>query len=140
MESQRAQKRFPRQFSALNSLFDFIAAFHSQYDGTDRDAREVELIVEELFTNFVRHNDGDREIAVELEHVDGSIRICIQDENVEEFDLTRVPEPDPAILLEDRRAGGMGILLVRRLAERVTYDYRDRTSTVTVVKRLRGHD
>ena len=136
MGSLSTQKRFPRDLAALDSLFGFIADFHAQCHVDDREAREIELITEELFTNLVRHNEGTRDIEVGLEHIGDSMRIRVRDEDVDEFDLTRAPEPDPAMPLEKRRAGGMGILLVRRLAENVSYDYRDRTSTITVVKRL----
>lgn len=136
MGSSCVEKRFPRDVAALESLFGFIAEFHSQSHVMDQDAREVELIAEELFTNFVRHNDGKQEIAVQLERIGDTVRIRIKDEDVEEFDPTQAPEPDQSTPIERRRAGGMGIVLVRRLAQDVSYDYHDRTSTVTVVKRL----
>lgn len=138
MEPHRVQKHFPRELSALPSLFGFIGDFHTRSFVTERDAREIELIAEELFTNFVRHAGGEHPILVQLERVDDTVHILVRDEGVDEFDLTRVPEPDPERPLEQRRAGGMGITLVRKLAERVSYDYADRTSTVTVVKRLTG--
>ncbi len=140
VESSSIKKYFPRDLSALESLFAFIAEFRAKHGVRGQDAREVELIIEELFTNFVRHNDGQHEISVELATVDETICIRITDEDVDEFDLTQVPEPDPERPLEDRRAGGMGILLVRKLSQKVSYDYHDRTSTVTILKRLTARE
>ena len=53
-----------------------------------------------------------------------------------DFDPNGAPEVDPATPILQRRAGGHGIHLVRRIADRIDYRRDARTNTITVTKRL----
>jgi anti-sigma regulatory factor (Ser/Thr protein kinase) len=45
-------------------------------------------------------------------------------------------EVDTSVPLEQRKVGGLGIHLVKRLVENLTYSYADRNSTITFSKTL----
>jgi anti-sigma regulatory factor (Ser/Thr protein kinase) len=114
----------------------FVREFLARH-GAARDATlDVELIVEELFTNVVRHaRVGTPEVALALDWRAPTLVLRLRDFEVEPFDVTRVPPPDLALPLAARRRGGLGLHLVRRIADRVEYAYRG-GNTVTVTKRL----
>lgn len=131
------ERRFLRDLGALEAIMAFVRDFLSQR-GASRDATlDVELIAEELFTNVVRHaRGGAREIALALDWRAPMLTLRLRDFGVERFDVTRVPAPDLSVPLDSRRPGGLGLHLVRRIADRVEYEYRDGNSSVTVTKRL----
>ncbi len=98
----------------------------------------LELAVEELFTNLVRHNaGGGDDVALDLEADGDLIRVRLTDREVEGFDPAAIDPLDPEAPLSQRRPGGMGVALVRGLFDDLTYEYRDRILTVTAVKRLK---
>jgi len=68
--------------------------------------------------------------------VQEGVEIGLTDFDVEPFDYSKAPEVNPQQLLAQRRSGGLGLHLVRKVADRISYDYVDRNSTVTIVKRL----
>jgi anti-sigma regulatory factor (Ser/Thr protein kinase) len=86
---------------------------------------------------MVKYNrDGKEDIEIGLGAQGAEITLTVRDYGVASFDPTTAPEVDPHMPDSDRRRGGLGIHLVRQMADRFQYDYADRNSTITVIKRL----
>jgi serine/threonine-protein kinase RsbW len=60
---------------------------------------------------------------VRLQALDGGVELTLIDHDVEPFDITRAPDVDIGKPIEEREPGGLGLHLVRRMADRVDYDY-----------------
>lgn len=130
-------RRFPRELAALERIHEWVADFVAGNRFPAEAAFDLDLLIEELFTNMVKYNRTGREdIEIGLAARDAVVTISVRDFNVESFDPTRAPEVDPEMPMEDRRRGGLGLHFVRQMADTLDYDYTDRNSTVTVTKRL----
>lgn len=130
------ERRFPRTIDSLGAIHQFVVDFLAGQGLGPDNAFDVDLVVEELFTNMVKYSrEGRQPIEVSLAHEDGVLRIVLRDFDVEPFDVTQAREVDVNRPIAERRAGGLGLHLVRRIADRIDYDYRDRVSTITVLKR-----
>jgi len=105
-------------------------------DLASADRSTVDFVLEELFTNSVKYGGKDGEIQVALECGRGEVRLTMTDFDTERFDLREAPEVDVDRPIHDRTPGGLGIHLIRKIADRIEYDYRDRVGTTTVFKRL----
>ena len=133
------QRFFPRRIDVLDDIFAFVAEFLAAAEIDRSAAFDLDFILEEMFTNMVKYNRGDaRPIGVELERLGDRVRIRLTDAGVAPFDPSRLPAADTSSPLAERRVGGLGVHLVRRMAESLTYEHRDGTNIVTVVKRLEG--
>ena len=131
------ERRFPRAVGSLDAIFAFVEEFIAARAIDPEHAYDVGLVIEELFTNMVRHSrDGRHEIAIGLDSDAVRITIVVRDFDVERWDITAAKPVDIGAPLAERRPGGLGIHFVKRIAEDLRYDYRDRTSTITVTKRL----
>ena len=132
-----AARRFPRSTAVLEEIFAFVAEFLAA-EGIDRErAFDLDLILEELFTNMVKYSrEGKDDVEIALAREGEGLRLTLRDFNVDRFDVTGAPDVDISRPISERRAGGLGLHLVRRIADRFEYDYRDRVSTITVWKRL----
>lgn len=131
------QQSFPRHISALPRIFEFLGRSLEPLGVERRERLEVELIIEELFTNLVKYNKGGKhDIPITLERRDRKLWIVLTDTDVDEFDVTRVPAVDTDEPLAHRKPGGLGLHLVRKMTESVSYEYERRTSRITVVKPL----
>lgn len=131
------EQRFGRTFGSLDAIFRFVEGFlDAEGIGTDQ-SFEIQLVIEELFTNMVKYSrDGHQDIAISLEREGPRLVICLRDFDVEPFDVTRVPTADVDQPITERTRGGLGLHLVRQVADDFRYDYRDRNSIITVIKRL----
>jgi anti-sigma regulatory factor (Ser/Thr protein kinase) len=132
-----AERDFRRHYESLESIFGFIDAF---FAGRPLDAElraPVSFIVEELFTNMVKYNPAARhDISVSLEHAPEQLTVRLVDTDVEPFDVTSAPLIDIDKPLEDRSIGGLGLHLVRNMADTLLYEYADRRSVITFTKSL----
>jgi len=128
------ERRFLRELDSLPSVHDFVRDFCRARGVDDDRAFEVDLVIEELFTNLVKHQRGREEIGLGLDGESGWVTITLTDRDVERFDPTTLPDDT------ERRnraliPGGRGIGLVKKLVDELRYDYRDRTGTITATKR-----
>ena len=119
-------------------MFTFIAEFLRAHDLDGKHAFELDLLAEELFTNFVKYGTGEGAIALALGLEPGAVVMRFRDFDAAPFDVTRpraLPADGP---LRERKAGGLGLHLVQRLADGLDYHHDGRVSTVTVRKRLQA--
>jgi serine/threonine-protein kinase RsbW len=134
-----ARRGFAREISSLDEIFEFLAEFVEGHEIDERTAFCINLVVEELFTNMVRHNrGGGDEIVIGLDRVDGRLSLELIDTDVESFDPDTIDAVPVAAGIEERRAGGLGIHLVRSLVDDLQYNYRtdERRMHISVVKTL----
>lgn len=84
---------------------------------------KIDLILEELLTNVINYaypqGEGDVEIGYSLE--DGKLKVSIRDWGCP-FDPFESKEPDTCRDLNERKVGGLGIYLVRKLVSELNYE------------------
>lgn len=98
----------------------------------------VDLAIEEIVTNCIHYGYSDGQehaIQITLTVADGTITVKIVDDG-DAFDPLAAPTPDFSIAIHNRTEGGLGIHLLRNLADRVLYERRDGTNEITLVKKL----
>jgi len=135
------QRSFKREMVALDDVFEFTSEFAGAHDLGERMSFVMNLAVEELFTNIVKcHRGGGAEVSVQLEISGDNLVVKIIEYEAEHFDVTRAIPVDVDKPLAERRVGGLGLHLVRSLVDEIAYDYKDRTASITLVKRLEGPD
>ncbi len=83
---------------------------------------EMELAVEEALVNICSYSypegQGDAEIVCKAD--DHDFVVEVMDSGIP-FDITELPDPDTTVDISQRRIGGLGILLIRRMANEVVY-------------------
>jgi anti-sigma regulatory factor (Ser/Thr protein kinase) len=130
------RRTFPRQVQALEEIFALAARFCASANVDASTRWLVDLTLEELFTNVLKHNPaGKGDVLIELDRQDDAVRIALTDFDADPFDPTKIETPDIDAPLEQRRPGGLGIHLVKQMADDMHYEYRDRVSKTIVTKR-----
>lgn len=131
------QREFKRHMESLEHVFDFLHTFMLQHKVDEETTQTMELVVEELFTNMVKYNPEAREdISITLDKSSNVLSICMVDPNSKPFDLTQKEDPKLDLPLKDRKPGGLGIYMVKKLTDSLDYQHHNGKSTITVTKRL----
>jgi serine/threonine-protein kinase RsbW len=131
------EKRFERQFDSLDPMFGFLTEAMSREGANEGVAFSVKLAVEELFTNMVKYNTGSGgEILLRIATRDDTLVVDIIDFDVDPFDPGSAREASVDDPIRQRQIGGLGLRLVRSVVDKITYEYKDRQMTVTLVKTL----
>ena len=136
MGESGARREFPRTLAAVSDVLDWVERFFEAARIPTDHRFGVQLGLEELFTNLVKYGAGAHPIEIELIQRNSLLLASLTDVDVEPFDPTAAPDADTTLSLDDRRPGGLGLHLVRRVVDRVDYTYENRRSRTTLVKRL----
>lgn len=130
-----------------NKLAD-IAQVHSDFKifGRERNIHETIvqrmcIIIDEVLTNIIKYSYEDSEthhieISYHYDEVKLSLRF-IDDGLV--FNPLLKDHPGHPIDLEDRPIGGVGILLMKSLADDIIYERRDSKNIVEVIKFIKSY-
>lgn len=134
------ERRFDRALSSLEQVFAFVETFITTAQADPGAAFPLNLAIEELFVNMVNYNAGGGDIDITLERERNKLLVTLHDSDSEQYDILRHNAPDVHAALEDREPGGLGIHLVKSLMDEVYYEYRDRQTTIRLVKMLPPND
>jgi serine/threonine-protein kinase RsbW len=122
----------------LDRLNEFLAAFWAS-NQLPKDAMfDLNVVLEEIFTNVVFHgyrDGGEHEIHVELALRDKMVSLTVEDEGIP-FNPLHAPAPDETASIEERSIGGLGIHLVRKLMDGVQYAREGNRNRLVVTKRI----
>ena len=125
-------------YPELSRLIHEVNECLQSRDLSDRTLYIVNLALEEMLTNILKHGYDDEKthfITVRL-HVSGSeIGIELEDDGCE-FNPLAMPAPDVGTPLEDSEPGGLGILLVRRMTDSLEYTREDGKNLLRIKVRL----
>jgi anti-sigma regulatory factor (Ser/Thr protein kinase) len=105
-------------------LIDWVERCCGEADiGSDLSFR-LALALDEAVTNVIGHAFAGQapphRIAVELDVTATSVVATVVDSG-RAFDPSAAPAPDISLPLEQRDPGGLGVLLIRRMVDRVEY-------------------
>jgi anti-sigma regulatory factor (Ser/Thr protein kinase) len=117
---------FPAKMGQLRTLRGFLEAFCAHAGLANEDCLRVNLVLEELFTNTVRHGyrgESDAPIWVTLSAAQGVLRVTYEDSAPPFNPYVGLPEFAPDATLRSRKIGGLGVLLTRKLANSRDYAY-----------------
>ncbi len=120
----RRETMFPARLSAVRDVRDFIESFCGMAGVARPPALRLNLILEELFTNTVRHGHGgdcDRPVWIVLEASVEAVTLTYLDcaPAFNPFCVVVQVALDGSI--EQRKVGGLGVLLATELTESTEY-------------------
>jgi anti-sigma regulatory factor (Ser/Thr protein kinase) len=97
--------------------------------------RKLSVVVEELVLNIVDYANSDY-LDVEIIRDEKSITLRFHDGGIP-FNPLEKEEPDFTIPLEDRKIGGLGIFMVTKYMDTVTYERTGDENILTVRKNVK---
>jgi serine/threonine-protein kinase RsbW len=122
-----------RSLDSLAVLVDMVREFLQSESLPEQVAFDIDLVLEELFTNIVRHGRGTGEIEVGLSHAPGEVHILLRTDEPSPLDPTAAPRANTDLPMEQRRPGGLGIHFVRQLSHAFRYEWNGGVGTTIVV-------
>lgn len=120
--SARTVLKLRNDLEEITRLSEQLEVFCEQHGVSMNTLMALNLSLEEAVTNVINYgfDGGDHVIDVELVVADGAVLATITDDGKEYNPLAR-QDPDVNAPLEERRIGGLGVLLVKKLMDEVTY-------------------
>ena len=117
---------FPARLAELRRLGGFLEGFCAARGIGREHCLRLNLVLEELFVNTVRHGhrgDCDAPVWVSVAAEPAAVRITYEDTAPPFNPYARLPAKSPDDTHEMREIGGLGVLLTRELAATRDYAY-----------------
>ncbi|WP_442974900.1 ATP-binding protein [Ruminococcus sp.] len=99
----------------------------------------IDIAVEELFVNIASYaygNGSGKAVVQVTVHEDPlSVEITFID-NGAPYDPLAKADPDTTLSLKERKKGGLGIFMVKKSMDNVSYEYKDGNNILTIKKNL----
>ncbi|MDQ2692541.1 MAG: ATP-binding protein [Chloroflexota bacterium] len=132
--------QFAAKFEFLDEIREFVGAIARKGGFSDKDVYNIQLATDEAASNIIEHAyehtpDGILDLSC---GVKGDVITIVLIDYGESFDPSEVPLPDLKADLSERKIGGLGIFLMRKLMDEVHYEPRsDKSNVLTMTKRKR---
>lgn len=117
---------FPSRLDALRDARGFLESFCEQAGVARQPCLKLNLVVEELFLNTVKHGHrggSDAPVWITLSTEPGGIRLTYEDHAAPFNPFAPGARELLEALSETRREGGLGVLLTHSLTHRSEYAY-----------------
>ena|SRR5215510_1788292 len=131
--------QFSANFEYLDEIRDFVGNVARAGGFGDKEIYNIQLAADEAASNIIEHayegvKNGLLEVSCGVK--DDVIIIIMVDHGVT-FDPASIPLPDLKADLSERKIGGLGIFLMRKLMDEVRYETRSKSNILTMIKRKR---
>lgn len=129
--------RLPAKLEGVTEILNFVGSFLEAHGAEPKVCNRMRMSMEELCANVALYaypsGDGWMEIRCSAEGGVATIRLI--DGGVP-FDPLAKPDPDILLSGEERGIGGLGIYMVKKMADEVEYEYTDGCNRLTLRKKL----
>ncbi len=132
--------QFAAKFENLDEIREYVGKIARKGGFSDKDIYNIQLATDEAASNIIEHayhNLPGKTLELSCD-VRGDVITIILSDTGESFDPSEVPMPDLKADLSDRKIGGLGIFLMRKLMDEIDYKPGPNKSNVlTMTKRKR---
>ena len=129
------------KISNIYKLADFIDRHLSSLRVSPAEEMKIQMVCEELFVNIAHYayapNHGNCLVTVKTDEKENAIEIVLSDWGVP-FNPLAKKDPDVTLPISQRKIGGLGIYLVKKEVNGVTYRREDGVNILWLKKRFRG--
>ena len=100
---------------------------------------QIDIAVEEVYVNIAHYaynpEIGGVTIRVQIEEEPLEIILTFIDKG-KPFDPLAKEDPDVTLAVEDRQIGGLGIFMVKKSMDNISYEYKEGRNILTLKKKL----
>jgi serine/threonine-protein kinase RsbW len=117
---------FHARLSDLRGVNAFVEGFCREAELSREACLRLNLVLEELFVNTVRHGhraDCEAPVWLTLDANQGAVHVTYEDTAPPFNPYAKLPTTPPDTTIEMRKIGGLGVLLTKELAATRDYSY-----------------
>ena len=134
----RKARIIPAEAKYLVQIRDFTTKYAKRNRFSRKEMNELKISIDEICSNIVRYayegmERGD--IQVRIQRRKNLITINIIDTGVE-FDPSTIEAPNLGRHVQERRSGGMGFHLVKKLNDEVLYERVGNQNVITIRRKI----
>lgn len=136
---QGETRRFPAQVACWEDALAFINEFLAGLGCAAKERMQIDTAAEEIFVNIAQYaypdHKGEIVVDVSLVPAEESVELVFRDQGIPWNPLEK-PDADVTLPPEQRKIGGLGIFMVKKLMDHTAYAYIGNENVFTMRKRI----
>lgn len=125
----------------LQEIRQFMSEVLADIGLSENDANKVILAVDEVCANLIIHSNNcnpEEHLELFVEDNGNDIRLEIVDHGIG-FDYANYQEPDIQEIIKSKRKGGLGIMLVKKIMDKVEFKCEKSRNVCCMTKKFHKH-
>lgn len=132
-------QEFPAKIDCQDKAMDFVNSELKAANCPQKVMAQIDISFEEIFVNIANYayapaNDGTMTLSCAVGGAPEFVTLTFKDSG-KPFNPLKKPDPDITLGLEDREIGNLGIFMVKKIMDSVTYEYKNGQNILTLKKK-----
>ena len=123
----------------IDVVTDFVNEQLEALDCPMKAQMQIDIAIDELFGNIAHYayNPEIGKATVRVEVIEDPLAVTITFiDNGVPYDPLAKADPDTTLSAEEREIGGLGIYMVKKSMDDITYEYKDGQNILTIKKKI----
>lgn len=116
---------------SLSEASDFLDRCVEEFEIPLRTGYSLKVVTDEIFSNIVYYS-GAKNAEIVFRNQENSVTLEFRDDGMP-YNPLEAEEPDVTASADERKIGGLGLFMVKKMAEDVCYEYTDQKNRLTVI-------
>ena len=135
----KLSKKYNADLDEIPNIFDYFKEPISNIIGIEK-VKKYYVVVDEIFSNIVKYGfskkDKNNYIKIDLDiDLDNKIIKAIFKDNGIKFNPLEKEDPNVNLKADLRNEGGLGIYIVKKMMDKVSYEYKNGENILTIEKK-----
>ncbi len=121
----------------LAEVRKFVAEHAQDFGFNPQEVADIRLAVDEAYTNIIKHayqKNKQKSVDIELGYDRNEFWVALLDTG-NAFDPSAYQKPDIRQKIKEKKRGGVGVYLIRKLMDHVEYQTDDAINTIRMTKK-----
>ena len=129
----------PATIENIEKVTDFVNEQLEEINCPMKAQMQIDIAIDELFGNIAHYaynpETGPATVRVEVTEEPISVVITFIDHGVP-YDPLKKDDPDITLSAEERAIGGLGVFMVKKTMDEISYEYRDGKNILRIKKNM----
>lgn len=129
----------PATLENIAAVTDFVNEQLEEIDCPIKAQMQIDIAIDELFGNIAHYaynpETGPATVRVEVEKDPISVIVTFIDHGVP-YDPLKKDDPDITLSADEREIGGLGIFMVKKTMDEISYEYKDGQNILRIRKNV----
>lgn len=123
----------------IDVVTDFVNTFLEENSCPMKIQMQIDVVIDEIFGNIAYYaygsGSGNASVQVGIEEATRKIVLIFSDQGIP-YNPLENKDPDITLNLEEREIGGLGIYMVKKMMDELSYEYADGQNILRMKKNL----
>lgn len=129
----------PATVENIEKVTEFVNSQLEEINCPIKAKMQIDIAIDELFGNIAHYaykpETGPATVRVEVAEAPISVIVTFIDHGIP-YDPLKKDDPDVTLSAEERTIGGLGIFMVKKTMDEITYEYKDGQNILSIRKDL----